>query len=711
MLLPSFPFLLFMAIFPSLILLFWPSERKRLKLITWMVLPLALGFWMIHGGVFASWIGGVSDEITGRKIWALGLWLRILSILSASQIWMACFPIRKLTRGLLASPLPVGFAFLLAAPLLLVEQIKTRLVQIREAQVARGVPLEGSLRERVSSLTSLLFPLILGLLSDLPARAAALDMKAFKLYSFRSSLSAAAKKDRLASAELLRGEVLDASKAAIEIRDAAFWAPDGFTSNGAEPVLTIPNFVLEAGSWTLICGGNGSGKSTLATILSGGVPEYRPGKLEGDIRVSGVPIASKTSLEWSPYIQFVQQNPILCFSGCTFTLEEEVAFGPENLVLSQEEIRMRVKESLDLLGIYHLREHSLVQLSGGEAQKAILAAALAMRPRVLILDEAFSRIQARDIPEIASRLKEWAAHYGASVIILEREGSCLAAFCESFAKLERGILRDECLIETQRREVSDNRDIHLEGQKPMLEIDRMSFTWKGADRPLLSELRGVIRRGERVALIGANGAGKSTLLRLCGGLLLPTEGEVVLNGHVVQKITTRERAAKIGFLFQDPERQIFHSTVEEEVLFSLRDEKLSADEKRERLERTLKMSGLKGKEKRHPLDLNSAERRMTAAASLSIREPELLLLDEPTRELDDEWLSIFLKWLDAQSAAVLAISHDLDLVSKVFHHTWLLEEGGLHLHPFEKNRFKQCDSESEETHVNTFFCGASRLQH
>ena len=212
---------------------------------------------------------------------------------------------------------------------------------------------------------------------------------------------------------------------------------------------------------------------------------------------------------------------------------------------------------------------------------------------------------------------------------------------------------------------------------PVLEIRDLDFFWKGAELPLLKELNEKIVPGERVALVGANGAGKSTLLRLCGGLLDPTGGDIFLNGEPVRRILPRQRSSEIGFLFQDPERQIFHATVEEEILFSLRNEKFSADEKKARLERALNVTGLRGKEKTHPLDLNSAERRMVAVASLSVQDLRLLLLDEPTRELDDYWLDVFLKWMDTQTAAILTISHDPELVSKYFHRTWLLKAGAI----------------------------------
>ena len=208
-----------------------------------------------------------------------------------------------------------------------------------------------------------------------------------------------------------------------------------------------------------------------------------------------------------------------------------------------------------------------------------------------------------------------------------------------------------------------------------MRIDGVSFRWKGSERPLLRSIAKELARGERVALVGPNGAGKSTLMRLCAGLLPPESGAVLLNGRSVTSMNPKERAGKIGFLFQDAERQIFHSTVEAEVLFSLRNAPLSGEEKMERLHKALEATGLAGKEKKHPLDLNAAERRMTAVASLSVAEPELLLLDEPTRDFDARRQELFEAWLAERTGAVLAVSHDFGFVSRCFPRVWLLDDG------------------------------------
>lgn len=765
MLLPALPFVAVMAVLSVIALCVLPKPRSSVKGVVLFMAPLGFGFWLIHGGVFASLVGGALQP--ARGLWPFGLWLRILSVVAASRIWLASFPPPLLIRSLLASRLPASFAFLLASPLLLTEQIKARIVQIQEAQLARGVPVYGSFRERASSLTALLFPLVLGLLNDLPSRSAALDMKAFGLHSRRSSLfggrAPAVSRghcgtSRTGVAMAARGvsnggnalrETAGIAKNAksrsslpslnfaspresachpatadafgalplLALDDARFTAPSADT-----PLVTVPALRLFPGEWMLLEGGNGAGKSTLATMLCGGVPEHRSGKLSGGAELSGEPVASRTSLEWSPDVQLVQQNPQLSLSGCAFTVYEEVAFGPENLTLPLDEIRDRVDEALELFGIVHLQENHPATLSGGEAQKVALASAAAMRPRLLLLDEAFSRIASTDVPVLLERLRAWSKRTGAAVLLLERRRPSFERFCDRVGCFRDGIVLERAEEPVERSAAVRSRPFETpsvscgdedrvscgtaglkrkdseesacarlssasaarggavvlcEECPALLLIQDLDFRWKGRSEPLLRSLNAELRAGERAALVGPNGAGKSTLMRLCAGLLTPERGEALLGGASVSAMQPKERAARIGFLFQDAERQIFHSTVASEVLFSLRDKPLSPGERMERLDAALRATGLRGKEKRHPLDLNAAERRMVAVASIAVRDAELLLLDEPSRDFDPQWQELFEEWLRGQSAAVLAISHDPDFVERLFPQVWSLNEGRL----------------------------------
>ena len=657
--LPAFSFVAVMACLSSGILVLWPRARHRLRSLFYLMGPLALGFLLIHGGLFARLIG--SSSTGARPLWALGLWLRILSVVSVSQIYLECFPPRRIVKSLLDGSIPSGVAYLIASPLLLSEHIGRRIGEIREAQLSRGVRVNGSVRERLSSLSALVFPLVLGLLNDLPARSAALDMKGF------GRPGGDKRRDTSGFAE---GETYTKGPV-VSVEGLVFRS-----SRGEAPVVEVSALFLRSGEWILVEGGNGSGKSTLAAVLAGAVPEHRGGDLEGRAFVMGKDVRAHGCLDLSDEVQWVQQLPGLSMSGCCYSVLDEVCFGPKNLYLPADEVHRRVDEAIDLIGITHLTERNPSELSGGEAQKVALASAIAMYPRLLILDEAFSRIASSDVPVIAGGIRKWSLKNGCSVMVLERDGSAMREFCDLNGVLEGGkfvLGKSASSLNSRSRSFAGST---AKGDV-LLGLREVAFSWRPEERSLFDSVDGAIRVGDRIALVGPNGAGKSTLMRLCAGLLSPGSGSIELDGLEIGAMDPELRASRVGFLFQDAERQIFHSNVADEVLFSLRNEKISAVEKKHRLEKALRETNLSGAECLHPLDLNSAERRMVAVASLAVKDLDLLLLDEPTRDFDDRWRCVFEEWLSSQRGAVIAVSHDPSFVSSFFSTVWTLKDGHL----------------------------------
>lgn len=170
-----------------LVLLCMKASRPRAKYVVWLMVPLGVGLWLVHGGWLTEWI---SDQPRVPARWrdAITLWLRILAIVSTSQLWMQYVPVARFIRALFASRLPPGIAYLFAGPLLVVEQLRRQLAIIHEAQRARGVPLDERWYQRLRAMPALIVPLTHNALNDLVVRGAALDMRAFRLHRRRTTL-------------------------------------------------------------------------------------------------------------------------------------------------------------------------------------------------------------------------------------------------------------------------------------------------------------------------------------------------------------------------------------------------------------------------------------------------------------------------------------------------------------------------------------------
>lgn len=212
-----------------------------------------------------------------------------------------------------------------------------------------------------------------------------------------------------------------------------------FIPQSAELSLLGPiDLQLNAGQWLCVFGGNSSGKSTLAQILAGWHSDLIQGKIEGTAEVLQAPLADSSVVQVSISRQLVQQSPQLQLSGCAFTVEQEIAFGPENLGLSPSEISQRVEHAIALTFCEALRTRHPATLSGGEAQRVVLASALAMQPKLLLLDEAFSRLTPSATQRILVQLQHYTEHTNCSIIFFERNLLPAISFCDSFLLLSTG---------------------------------------------------------------------------------------------------------------------------------------------------------------------------------------------------------------------------------------------------------------------------------
>jgi len=212
----------------------------------------------------------------------------------------------------------------------------------------------------------------------------------------------------------------------------------------ASPALRTFDFHYALPGMVAIIGGNGCGKSTLAQLMAGWYPDFLPGTVSGSGSLLGQPIGTLSLAAQAQTIQLVQQSPYLQLSGCTFSVEEEIAFGPENLCLSEEAILARIDAALTLTDCQPLRHRHPATLSGGETQRVVIACALAMQPKILLLDEAFSRLTPQAMQRMLERLAEWATAQQALIVLFERRLEPVRALCQQAWQLTTGGLEPLC---------------------------------------------------------------------------------------------------------------------------------------------------------------------------------------------------------------------------------------------------------------------------
>jgi energy-coupling factor transport system ATP-binding protein len=432
-----------------------------------------------------------------------------------------------------------------------------------------------------------------------------------------------------------------------------------FAYPGGGAALRDVSLAIEPGELVVLLGASGSGKSTLLRALAGLVPHFHGGRFSGSVEVAGMDTRVRRPAELAGTVGTLFQDPE---DQVVMTrVENEVAFGLENLGVPPAEIPARAAAALRAAGAAHLAGRAVAELSGGELQRVCLAATLALEPRLLLLDEPTSQLD----PQAARALLDLARRSGIAVVCSEQRPALPLERADRVVFLDGG----RVLLDAPRQRALD----WLEAERPawteppstharvsagglVCRVVDASFAYPNGHVAL--ERRSLeLRRGEVVALVGANGSGKTTFAKLATGLLEPQEGSVVRHGRA-------------GYLSQDPGRYLVAERADEEVALGV-----GGDLGRARA--ALAAVGLAGLAHRHPRDLSSGERERLALAAVAVTEPDLLVLDEPTRGVDPERKAELAARLrrEASSRATLVVTHDLAFAAAVADRTVSLDAG------------------------------------
>ena len=418
----------------------------------------------------------------------------------------------------------------------------------------------------------------------------------------------------------------------------SYWYP-----GATEPALHDVSLAFREGL-TVVAGPSGGGKSTLLRVLNGLVPHFHGGRIAGAAEVDGLDIIRTPTRRLARTVGFVFQDPEL--QTVYDAVDREVAFGLENVGLDRLAMLVRVEEALHAAGALHLAGRSVRTLSGGERQRVALASALALRPRLVVLDEPTSQLD----PEGAAMVMDAVAalvEQGRSAVIAEHRLERLLPAARSLIVVERGHAALADAMASTPAPAAAARAPRLGGGQVAWAL--AGITAGFGRKPVLDGVDASGRRGEVVALYGPNGGGKTTLLRLISGALSPQAGKIERIG------------GRIAYLPQNPMALLHRPTLRSEVSLTL-DRAEEADEP----EVILAQLGLLALAGRYPRDLSCGERQRAALAAVLPGRPALVLLDEPTRGMDAAAREALIRLVaglrDSGSAVVLA-THDAELRS------------------------------------------------
>jgi energy-coupling factor transport system ATP-binding protein len=497
-----------------------------------------------------------------------------------------------------------------------------------------------------------------------------------------------------------------------------------------KPALDGVDLEVAEGEFVVVMGPSGAGKSTLCVALNGLIPHFFRGRMEGEVRVRGRSTREGKVGEFAREVGLVFQD----FEAQLFSTNValEVAFGPENFAVEHDEMERRVNSVLGRVRLEGFEGRQPATLSGGQKQRLAIASVLAIEPRILCLDEPTTDLDPAGklgVFEIAGELKdrddvtlivvehETEETLEADRIVVLRDGRIVAD------RPAREVLRDVDLLEESgvmplqvarffhkmglwkgqlpltpdegyqefrqrgwrvsadcHRELVEEDEERTQGYgEPLIEVEGLSHRYPNS----FAALEGVnltVRQGEFLAVLGQNGSGKTTLVKHFNGLLKPTDGTVKVGGEETIEQGMLRLGQRVGYVFQNPDHQIFSDTIFDEVSFGPRIREMEDDEVRERVEEALEAVGLEGRGDEDPFGLTKGERQRVAVASVLAVRPEVLILDEPTTGLDyaeQRSMMDLVRRLNEGGATIIVVTHTMWVVAEYAHRAVVVRDGGV----------------------------------
>ena len=502
----------------------------------------------------------------------------------------------------------------------------------------------------------------------------------------------------------------------IEIKNFSFFYP-----GTSSPALEDISLTVTGGETVLIVGPSGCGKSTLLLTMNGVVPSLTGGKVKGRVLVDGRDTRETAVAELAADVGLILQDPESQLTN--LYVYDEVAFGPENLGLPDEEIIKRSDKALQTSGLFDLKNRSVFALSGGQKQRVAIAASLAMEPKIILLDNPTSNLDPVGAAETYRAIRELRQGDSEKIIILAdhrpdhmmtivdrvivmESGRIIADGSPKEVYQSRGdALKDELgiflpqvvdlFLQMQKEGytfrsmpldlgdgISEMLSINLRIRKDqevkvpskfdqtneanrILELNDVHFSYSNQG----NAVDGVsldVHKGEFLCLVGQNGSGKTTLAKLMVGLLKTTIGSIRFFGEDISQIPLQSLIGRVGYVFQYPEHQFVANQVFDEIAFSLRALKVPENEVVQQTEKMLSLFDLEHVREASPLFLSKGQKRRLSVATMLITRPEVLILDEPMTGQDQKNIINLLSILNDlrhSGTTIIDITHDMEHVA------------------------------------------------
>ncbi len=490
-----------------------------------------------------------------------------------------------------------------------------------------------------------------------------------------------------------------------------------YAYRGHEDKLVLKGIDLEVrkGEFLAIAGRTGCGKSTLCYAINALVPHSFGGKMEGSVFVAGIDTRESTPAEMARKVGIVAQSAESQLVG--LTVEEDVEFGLENISLPVPEIKSRSKEALNVVNMVAFKDKSPWNLSGGQKQRLAIASALAFNPEILVLDNPTAELDPIGKEEVLETIAMLNKEHGITIMIVDQELHEVMPYADRLAILDDGRI---IMIDSPEKVLDQAQTVRAAGVKlpdvteigyqlrkdkiwpgglaitldqaekkirqfisggftpaplierekvnpgePLIEIQNVSFNYP--DGPtVLNDVSLTIRRGEFITMMGQNGTGKTTLAKHLNGLLKPISGNILIEGLNTKEESLGRLATKVGYVFQNPDHQIFSKNVAEELAFGPKNLGWSEENINTAVERALKDIGLEDRAEAEPFFMGLAERKLIAIASILIMEPDVLVLDEPATGADYGVALKIMRYisnLHKHGLTVVIITHDVSLAT------------------------------------------------